>query len=385
MALSSETGKVEEELLLTLALWAESGAGDSLLRRCLGSLARLWDGEAQRSKLLDGVSLRQRRVLLSFCEHPRSVVEAKGAQVHKQLRTLGARPLVLGTAEYPESLASIMDPPPVLSALGNTALLRAATVAMVGTRSPDGLATRACSEIVERLVTEGQLVTVSGGAVGVDAVVHASTLEHGGGTVWIAGTGLDRVYPSRNAQLFERVAANGLVVSQFSPGTPAHRRQFPRRNFTIAALARVVIVVQASTSSGTLYTVEGARRYARPLYVLSPLAFDRGWAGGVDLLRTGAARPLYGVEELTEISRLCGAKPAPRPASKTRSLFGEPASRPDSMLDENARRVVEQLARRPLHQDQFSNEIINVDATLLELELQGIIERCPGGAIRLSR
>jgi len=55
------------------------------------------------------------------------------------------------------------------------------------------------------------------------------------------------------------------------------------------------------------------------------------------------------------------------------------------MLDENARRVVEQLARRPLHQDQFSNEIINVDATLLELELQGIIERCPGGAIRLSR
>ena len=160
---------------------------------------------------------------------------------------IGARLIVLGDADYPEMLAAVDPPPPMLWALGDVSLMSRACIAVVGARIASAGGQRIARGLSQQLGEAG-LVVVSGLARGIDTAAHEGALPTG--TVAVLGGGVDDVYPPDNARLYGQIAATGCVVSESEPGRAAVARDFPRRNRIISGLSRGVIVVEAELRSG---------------------------------------------------------------------------------------------------------------------------------------
>jgi len=156
-----------------------------------------------------------------------------------------------------------------------TLLLRHPRVAIVGTRhpTPDGI--RRTQRLVKALVDHGAII-VSGLAEGIDTAAHTRALELGGRTVAVIGTPLDEAFPKKNAALQKRIAQEHLLVTEFAPGIPVARGNFPRRNRTMALVADASVIVEAGAGSGTISQGWEALRLGRPLFLLQSLV-----AGGL--------------------------------------------------------------------------------------------------------
>ena len=152
--------------------------------------------------------------------------------------------IVVGDPRYPQLLLDAADPPLLLYVRGRIELLQAPAVAVVGSRNPTPQGLDNARAFSAHLSQAGWVV-VSGLAFGVDAAAHEAALAGGTGTIAVVGTGLDVVYPGRHRALTARIAAEGLVVSEFAIGTPALPENFPIRNRIIAGLARGTLVVEA--------------------------------------------------------------------------------------------------------------------------------------------
>jgi len=162
--------------------------------------------------------------------------------------------------------------PPSLRTEGDLALLQHhPRVAVVGTRHPTPEGDRRCRRLVKALVAHGATV-VSGLAAGIDTIAHTLTIELGGRTIAVIGTPLDDVFPKGNAALQQRIASEHLVVSEFPPGSSVARRNFPRRNRTMALMADASVIIEAGEGSGTLSQGWEALRLGRPLFLLRSLA-----------------------------------------------------------------------------------------------------------------
>jgi DNA processing protein len=153
---------------------------------------------------------------------------------------------------------------------GNLELLQMPRVSVVGTRnvSPEGISR--AGRITALLVREGFCI-VSGMARGVDRVAHEVALEMNGKTIAVMGTPIDECYPKEHEQLKREIGRRGLVLSQFQPGTPIHRSNFPRRNILMAALSSTTFVVEADISSGTKHQVKAAVQMRKPVAFLASL------------------------------------------------------------------------------------------------------------------
>jgi len=175
-------------------------------------------------------------------------------------RRAGARPVFLDHPAFPGLLAEHDDSPPMLWARGDLSLLGRPAVGMVGARNASSLGLRMARRLARELGAAGFL-TVSGLARGIDAAVHAASLETG--TVAVLAGGVDVAYPPENAELLAQVAATGLVLSEMPPGLRPQARHFPRRNRIIAGLARALVVVEAAARSGSLITARDAADLGR--------------------------------------------------------------------------------------------------------------------------
>jgi DNA processing protein len=185
--------------------------------------------------------------------------------------------------------------------LGNVALLRQPQLAVVGSRQPTAAGRRIAMQMSQQLCAAGLVIT-SGLASGIDAAAHEAALSCGGSTIAVCGTGLDQCYPAANQRLFERIAREGALVSEFSPGTAPRRQNFPRRNRIISGLSRGVVVIEAAADSGSLITArraldQGREVFAVPGSPLNPLA-----AGCLELIRGGAHLVRDATDILGEIS-----------------------------------------------------------------------------------
>jgi DNA processing protein len=129
---------------------------------------------------------------------------------------------------------------------------------------------------------------VSGLAAGVDTVAHSTAIQHGGRTIAVLGAGLDRIFPPENAALSEQIAREHLLVSQFPPGTPVQRGNFPRRNRTMALLTDATVIIEAGPSSGTVSQGWEALRLGRPLFLLKSIVESKGLTWPAELLDYGA-------------------------------------------------------------------------------------------------
>ena len=293
--------------------------------------------------------------------------------------------IALDDAAYPRSLLDLPDPPPLLYAVGHTALLDAPRrLAMVGTRNPTAQGERDAYAFARAFSALGVTI-VSGFALGIDAAAHRGALAadgpHPGSTIAVLGTGCDRVYPARHRDLAHAVAAHGLLLSEFPLGTPPAKGNFPRRNRLISGLSRGVLVVEAATHSGSLITARLAAEQGREVFAL-PGSIHNPLAHGCHRLIRDGAKLVETAQDVLEEFGWQAPPPAAGPAAPA-SPAGDDGQAPDCdvlrALGYDIRSFDELAARTGWSADRLG-------ARLLDLELQGHVARLPGGRFqRIAR
>jgi len=285
---------------------------------------------------------------------------------------IGARLIVLGDADYPDMLAAVDPPPPLLWALGDASLMARPCIAVVGARIASAGGQRIARGLSQQLGEAGHVV-VSGLARGIDAAAHAGALPTG--TVAVLGGGVDDVYPPDNADLYAQIVDRGCVVSESRIGARAQAKDFPRRNRIISGLSRGVIVIEAELKSGSLITARLAGEQGRDVFAVPGSPLDPRSRGPNELLRQGAIL----CEGLEDVDRAFNTLRTLREPS--------PANPFDGVPDDVEAAVIEQVAAllspTPTPRDELARAlglpIGTVAAALLELNLMGRAELLPGG------
>lgn len=284
----------------------------------------------------------------------------------------GAHALLCIDDAYPFQLAATQGAPPVLYVLGSVQALKAPQLAMVGARSPTPAGRSIAREFAAALAGCGLTIT-SGLAVGIDAASHQGALE-AGATIAVLGSGLDRIYPPQNACLATRIRGAGALVSEYPPGTPPARQNFPRRNRIISGLALGTLVVEAAADSGSLITAHWAGEQGREVLAIpgpirSPLS-----RGCHRLIRDGAHLVETPAEVLPEINFSLQNQ------SLIMSSQGSPAAAP---LDKEYEMLLDALGFEPVTLDTLvarsGLSAESIASMLLILELQGRVAPYPGG------
>jgi len=236
----------------------------------------------------------------------RAAAEQRATKAVERAAQCGAHIVAFPDAQYPERLRDAHDAPAVLFARGAIAMATPPAVAIVGTRSCSSYGVRVTRAIAAACAHAG-IVVVSGLAKGIDAAAHEAALAAGGRTVAVLGTGIDIVYPRAHRALQERIAHEGLVITEQAPGDAGHAGTFPRRNRIIAALADITVVVEAGEGSGALITADHALELGRTVACV-PNAIDVPTARGSNALLKAHAEPILSPDD---VLRLFDMTPTP--------------------------------------------------------------------------
>jgi DNA processing protein len=295
--------------------------------------------------------------------------------------------LTLGDCDYPAPLLDIPDPPLMLYAMGQTAHLASLkaehALAIVGSRNPSPQGADHAREFARSLAASG-LTVVSGLALGVDGAAHeGALLGHAGqglATIAIVGTGLDRVYPRQHRELAQRIAENGLLLSEYPLGTPPLAPNFPRRNRLISGLSQATLVVEAALQSGSLITAKQALEQGRDVMAI-PGSIHSTQSKGCHALIKQGAKLVESAQDVLEELRM----PAPM-AQQALDLSTEPntdGETPAGPKDDPERALLRALGHDPVGLDALQARCgwptAQLQAQLLELELMGQVGRLPGG------
>lgn len=272
--------------------------------------------------------------------------------------------ITLGDPLYPPALLETADPPLLLYAQGEVQRLSAPSVAIVGSRNPSPQGLENARSFAAALSQSG-LTVVSGLALGIDGAAHEGALQGGGSTIAVIGTGLDRVYPKHHLELAHRIVHQGVLLSEYSLGTPPLAQNFPLRNRIIAGLAQGTLVVEAALRSGSLITARLASEAGRDVFAI-PGSIHSPQARGCHWLIKQGAKLVDSAQDILEELRI-----APAPTAEK----GEPAPRlGDPLLDA--------LGFEPSSLEALSARTgwpaAELNSRLLELELEGLVARLPG-------
>ena len=331
--------------------------------------------------------------------------------------------LVLGDPRYPRLLLETADPPLLLYVLGAARFLQpggtlfpdGTCLAVVGSRNPSAQGAQNAMQFSRALRSAG-LTIVSGLALGIDAAAHEGALQDADlaagepatpATIAVVGTGLDRVYPRRHLALAHRIAAHGLLVSEYPLGTPPLPAHFPKRNRIIAGLSQGTLVVEAAPASGSLITARLASEQGREVFAI-PGSIHAPQSRGCHALIRQGAKLVESVQDVLEELQLpasmsvsmpaqaparapalqrsaAAAKAAPPPATAAAGLAAPSLPTP-------AAAAVETVESDPLLQAlgydaagldtlqaRTGLNIASLQVQLLELELAGQVARLPGG------
>lgn len=314
-------------------------------------------------------------------------------------RRLRLRILTLQDADYPNRLRNIYDPPCVLYVKGHMpAFDEELAVAVVGTRDATPYGVKCADKIGGQLAAGGALV-ISGLARGIDTIAIRGALRSGGITVGVLGCGIDVIYPPENRYLYEDVAAAGVLISEYPPGTEAKGKHFPVRNRIISGLSSAVLVVEAPEKSGALITADTALEQSRDLYAVpGPIDAEKS-VGCNQLIQGGAGLVTCGWDILRDYTERFPGKlrweegrPAPQPAGyQAREKAAEPAKKlPDTLslssegaaLTDDQILILRALTDEPMLVDDLI-ELIQIPArrvlsALTMLEIDNYVLQFPG-------
>ncbi|WP_231758922.1 DNA-processing protein DprA [Microbulbifer elongatus] len=277
---------------------------------------------------------------------------------------------------YPALLKQIDRPPPLLYVTGDPEALSLPQVAVIGARRASRAGLDNAEAFSADLAAAGFAIT-SGLALGVDAAAHKGALRSEGKTVAVLGTGVDRIYPVRNAVLAEQiVAGGGAIVSEMPLGTAPEAGNFPRRNRVISGLSLGTLLVEAAVRSGSLITARLALEQNREVFAIPGSIHNPMARGCHHMIKHGAQLVETSADIVTQLGGLLSGM-AEQP-----SLFDDPAT-PTQALPPDQRsliaalggdlRSIEQLAQ------DTGGDTGDLMANLLHLELEGLVEQLPGG------
>jgi len=318
----------------------------------------------------------------------------------------GARLVCRGDPAYPAALAEIDDAPPLFWARGNLALLKRPMIALVGARNASSLGERMARSLARDLAAQG-FVIVSGLARGIDAAAHAASLDSG--TVAVLAGGVDIAYPAESRQIFQGISERGLCLSEQVMGLEPQARHFPPRNRIISGLSSGIVVVEAAARSGSLITARNALDQGREVMAVPGHPFDARAGGCNMLIRDGALLVRSAADILETLGVAAGGSWREEAALHQRKIAEADAARaeasndtapmaangvhrpsevPTRPLKDTAalhRDILSRLGPSPLAEDQLIRDLDlpaqRLAPVLLALELEGRIQRQPGGLL----
>ncbi|MBU3643968.1 MAG: DNA-protecting protein DprA [Candidatus Methylopumilus sp.] len=195
--------------------------------------------------------------------------------------------ITLADEDYPRLLLETPDPPPILFAKGQLSCLQQPSIAIVGSRNPTAQGEKNAHDFA-MLLAEFGFTIVSGLAIGIDAAAHRGALASNGKTIAVVGTGLDIVYPAKHRELAHEIIKQGLLISEFSLGTPSLPQNFVQRNRVISGLSMGCLVVEASLQSGSLITAKFATEQDRDVFAIPGSIHSPQSKGCHQLIKQGA-------------------------------------------------------------------------------------------------
>jgi DNA processing protein len=307
-------------------------------------------------------------MLLELAERKRE----EGAVVRARAAANGIEVIAWNDRRFASALLTIPDMPPALWFRGALDAFDAPAVAIVGSRAASAVALETAARLGADLAALGVIV-VSGLARGVDSAAHRGALKTGR-TIAVLGSGLDCLYPREHGALASEIAREGLVVSEYPPGTPPLAFHFPMRNRLISGLSRAVVVVEASEQSGSLITAACALEQGRDVMAVPGNVLSGRNRGAHALIRDGAKI----VECADDIVEELGLAPGMVNGAKRQAVVCDAQNtRPgDRLLD-----VMRAGEAYDLDRLAAASGIAGVTllSRLLELELRGVVERVGDG------
>ncbi len=363
---------MEYEIKEQYRIWLSSVKGITpkkykLLMETLGDAQPVWDDPECAREFLDEKTFKSLKQMRS---------EEVFFKLFYTLEKSSITAISCLHTDYPETLLDLYDPPPVLYVRGNIELLKEdRMLAVVGTRTPTYDGKKTTNEFVKTIANE-DVVIVSGLARGIDTIAHESTLQAGGRTIAVLGSGLNSMYPVENIELSETIIeTGGALVSEMLPDEGPQKWSFPMRNRIIAALSKGVLIIEGKKTSGAMITAANALDLSRDIYAIPGSIYARLSEGPNHLIQNGAF-PALSPWDILEAERW-GARPEEKAKDQKKIS-----------LNENEQKVVHLLENQPLtfdeisKQTQFSSSELN--SLLTMLVLRGIIIKTPGNSYRMQ-
>ena len=384
-----------DELGAWLRLTLSQGVGNGAARRLLSRFGLPQDIFRQpESALQHCVTLAQAKALCTVPSGWEALLETtwhwlEGADPQGPARAV----ITLGDARYPQSLLDTEDPPLLMYLMGAARLVAqnpfptGRCLAVVGSRNPTAQGADN-ARLFSRALRGAGFTIVSGLALGVDAAAHEGALDVSSdpfaeatpATIAVVGTGLDRVYPRKNLDLAHRIAAHGVLVSEYPLGTPPLAANFPKRNRIISGLSQGTLVVEAALASGSLITARMAAEQGREVFAI-PGSIHAPQSRGCHALIRQGAKLVESAQDVLEELRMPPAA-GKQSASSGAAVLDEEGSR-DIDTRETESPLLQALGFDPMGVDALvartGMDAASLQVELLELELDGHVARLPGG------
>ena len=360
----------EEEKIFWVALSSFEGIGPQRLKLLVdyfGSAQKAWMASHYD---LEKIGLNP-KLVQDFCAFREKFLPY---DYFKSVKEKNVKVITLLEKDYPELLKQISSPPPVLYVKGELKPEDSLALAVVGTRKITSYGRQVTAILVSDLVASG-LTIVSGMARGVDTMAHQTALSSGGRTIAVLGSGIDFIYPPENKGLYEQIAKNGAVVSEFPVGYPALPQNFPARNRIISGLSLGVLVTEAAQDSGSLITAscageQGREVFAVPGPITSPMS-----VGTSELIQKGA-KLVHTVKDILEELNL-------------RQKAGQISARQIVAESPDEEKILAVLREGPDHVDEIIKrtklETATVGSLLGIMEIKGKVKNLGGGQYGLLR
>jgi len=361
-----------EQLSELFLLLSVDGIGPGKFRNLLAkfrSTKNILSVDYQSLMNIEGISTNLAKRIRKASQERESIEKFTEKEL-KKLEKLGGKIITIWDQEYPSILKKIYDPPILFYMLGEFTESDQYSIAVVGTRQPTNYGKVHAEKISMDLANQG-ITIISGMARGIDSIAHNAALKSGGRTIAVIGSGLDIIYPAENRKLFEKIAENGAVVSEFTLGTKPDAQNFPRRNRIISGLSLGVVVIETATSGGAMQTAAFALDQNREVFALPGNVGARLSEGTNLLIQKSEAELITSAEDVINELEI-----------KLKPVLGKniPKQQVDLSLFEE--KLINVLNSEPLQIDKIAS-LANMTTSeclvnLLSLEFKGLVKQLPG-------
>lgn len=359
-----------DDLQNLLALAAVKNVGPSRLRKLIqifGTPADVFKAKLSELVRVSGVSENTAREIKANRHQEEAAQELQNIKKHN------VEVVTIWDENFPPLLKNIYDPPVILYYCGTLEQNDRYAIGIVGARRPTAYGLTTAETLAKELASRG-ITIVSGLAVGIDSSAHRGTLQGGGRTIAVLGSGLDRLYPPESKPLARKIVKQGAVVSEFPLGTKPEAGNFPRRNRIISGLSLGVVIIEAAQKSGALITAEFATEQGREVFVVPGNITSTKHVGSHQLIKQGA-KLVQSVDDILE-------EITPHLLDIQTQKKSVPVQHPHIKFSKDEEKIMNTLSSEPVHIDKICLESgfppQQTLAILLMLELNGVVKALEG-------